>query len=189
MLLQIISGLINVKIFDNFLNLPAKFIFTGFMLVFSIIEKEYKLRLQKIQYGVPYFKGTITLSQNCYGGQDRVLQVIETTAKDDERLWDAFIKAARVEEFSLGVGLGQKDENYYEYLKTLKEISGIDAEEIARRNKDVMYGHSHCNDPILKKRHYSIELNENEGIHVEHKLKLIPKDKTEESKEHVAVRV
>ena len=159
------------------------------MFVFSIIEKEYKLLLQKIQYGVPYFKGTITLSQNCYDVQDRVLKVIQTTATDDERLWDAFIKAARVEEFSLGVGLGHKDENYYEYLKTLKEISGIDAEEIARLNKDVMYGHSHCNDDLLKKRHYSIELNGGAGIHIKHELKYIPQNKTDKSEEQVSVRV
>ncbi len=153
------------------------------MLISHIIEKEYKLRVQKFQYNIPYFKGTITLSKIGYGGQV-VLKEIKTTAKDDERLWDAFIKAARVEEFSLGVGLGKKDENYYKYLKTLKGISGIDAEEIARRDKkNVMYGQSHCNDDLLKKRHYSIELNGDAGIHITHNLKYIPKGKTGKSKE------
>ena len=52
-----------------------------------------------------------------------------------------------------------------------------------------MYGHSHCNDDLLKKRHYSIELNGGAGIHIKHELKYIPQNKTDKSEEQVSVRV
>jgi len=136
-------------------------------------------RVQNNNYSnSPYFKGKITLlySRNIPLSL-RKIKELQISQEADEILYDAFIKATDIDHYSVGFGLGDKDSKYLEYVKKLKEISGINTEKIMRTDTRKMYGYSWVNDNELDKRSYKIDLNNDEAIIIEHILKFIPKMK------------
>ena len=107
------------------------------------------------------------------------LKTVVTTESADEILYDAFLQATQTNRHGICFGIGRKDDNYWEYLKKLKEISNFDVESLARGDKRRMYGYSHANDSDIQERHYQIKINGDDCIIAEHDLKFIPYNKAE----------
>ena len=139
------------------------------------------MQVQRIQNNnhsnLECFKGKVTLLNCKYKPQSLKIEEIQISPEADEILYDAFIKATGMNYYGVGFGLGNKDSKYLEYVKKLKEISGINTEVIMRDDTHSMYGYSRTNDPLLNKRTYQIDLNQDKRMIIEHSLKFIPKSK------------
>ena len=136
------------------------------------------LRVQNNNYSnLPYFKGKITLLNSRSIPRSLKIKEFQVSQEADEILYDAFIKATGMNYYGVGFGLGNKDSKYLEYVKKLKEISGINTDKIMRNDTRSMYGYSRANDPLLNERSYQIDLNCDKGIIIEHILNFVPKIK------------
>ena len=113
----------------------------------------------------PYFKGKIKLFKD-----GRYVKLFGVSKKNDVILYDAFLKATYMERFGTGFGCGFKDVNYNEYLKTLKELSGIDTVRLTQKDTKDMYGFSRTYDRSHNTVSYQIVLNEDKDVLIEHQL-------------------
>ena len=120
-------------------------------------------RIQNNNYNSPYFKGKIILF-DAYKLKpfDRVLEK-EIPAEADKLLHDEFVQLVGLKPTLIcGFGLRHKSSNYTEFLKKMKEISGIDTEKLSSGDKDRMFGYS------FNEESYGIEINGKTGITLRH---------------------
>lgn len=92
----------------------------------------------------------------------------------DEILYNAFIKAIGMDYYGVSFGLSTRDDNYKEYIKKLKELSGIGDKILSVDNRK-MYSYFRTNSALLNERSYQIDINKDKGIILEHLLMFKPK--------------
>jgi len=134
------------------------------------------MQIQKIQNNstnAPYFKGKIKLV-NIRNARNNVVEKNISKAKD-EMLHAAFLKATKVEPYSIRFGIGTKNSYYFEYLNKLKEILGVDLEEIANNDSKGQYNFSYSNGPMIKQPRCQISIDKGDEINVEHEFEFIYK--------------
>ena len=123
------------------------------------------MQVQRVQNNKPpYFKGKLILfDANKLSPFDRIIEK-EISPKVDKVLHDEFIKLIEIDtkRYDTCLGIRHKNNGYTEFLKKIKEISGIDAEKYSSGDRQRMYSYSY------NKNCAEIGINYDSGITLKH---------------------